>query len=290
MKTNIIKACSDLGVDIDGSDIGPMVIAENLKSDKINKTITINKPKCNKSNDKNDLKKNLKEVNIFSKEIYNSVIETINNNFFPITIGGDHSVVIGSALGSKKINKNIGIIWIDAHLDYNTFETTITGNLHGLPLASLNGICEDLTNFFDGEYYNPKNTVVVGYRSKESNKEQELNNIKEMGVTVFDNEDIKKLGIEYVMNKAIDIACNNTDGMHISYDLDVIDASFAPGVSVKEEDGINLKTAYKIVDILKENISSIKSFDLVEYNPKYDINNKTLNIALTVLNRILENK
>lgn len=290
MKINIINACSDLGVDVDGANIGPLLISKNLSNNKINEIITINKVECKKSKDPKDLKKNIKEVNIFNEELYNKVVETSSNKLFQLTIGGDHSIVIGSALGSQKINKNLGIIWIDAHLDYNTFETTITGNLHGLPLASLNGICEDLTKFYDGEFYNPKNTVVVGYRANETNKEQELNNIKMMGVTVFTNEDIKKYGIECIMDKAIKIASNNTSGIHISYDLDIIDEVFAPGVSVPEEDGINLDSAYKIVDILEENIDNIKSFDLVEFNPNYDKDNKTLNIALNIINRIIEKK
>lgn len=290
VKKNIICAESDLGVTVDGSNIGPSVIIKNLKNDDINKVIEVKKADCIKSKNKNDLKKNLNEVNDFNSRLYNNVLNTIKDNAFPITIGGDHSIAIGSALASQKMNKNLGIIWIDAHLDYNTFETTITGNLHGLPLASLNGICTLLTSFFDGIYYNPKNTVVVGYRAMEENKDQELNNIKEMGVTVFTDNDIKECGIEDIMNKAISIANDNTNGMHISYDLDVINPEYAPGVSVPEVGGIDDVTAYKIADILVNNIDKIKSFDLVEFNPSFDVDNKTLNIALNILDKIINNK
>ncbi len=290
MKKNIICAKSDLGVDVEGSNLGPSAIAKNLENIYINKIIEIDKSDCIKSKNKDDLKKNLNEVNDFNTRLYKSVLNTINENCFPITLGGDHSIAIGSALASQKINNNLGIIWIDAHLDYNTFETTITGNLHGLPLAAINGICTPLTYFFDGTYYNPKNTVIVGYRSMEKNKEDELNNIKKMGVTVFDDNDIKKYGIETIMNNAINIASNNTNGIHISYDLDVINPIYAPGVSVPEIGGIDNLTAYKIADILVNNINKIKSFDLVEFNPNFDIDNKTLNIALNILNKIIKNK
>lgn len=290
MKKDIICAESDLGVTVDGSNIGPSVIIKNLKNNNINKIIEIKKTDCIKSKNKDDLKKNLNEVNEFNTKLYNNVIDTIKNSIFPITIGGDHSIAIGSALASQKMNKNLGIIWIDAHLDYNTFKTTITGNLHGLPLASLNGICTPLTEFFDGVYYNPKNTIVVGYRAMEENKDQELNNIKEMGVTVFTDNDIKKYGINDIMNKAINIATNNTNGIHISYDLDVINPDFAPGVSVPEIGGIDDITAYEIADILVNNIDKIKSFDLVEFNPSFDVDDKTLNIALNILNKIINNK
>ena len=287
MKTTIICANSDLGLTTDGCDLGPKLISKNIVNKNI---INIDKENIKKSKDKNDLRKNLREVNVFNKKLYDAVLNTINSNKFPITIGGDHSIAIGSALGSKKINKNIGIIWIDAHLDYNTFETTITGNIHGLPLAALNGMCKDLTEFYNDEYFNPENTVVVGYRAMEENKEQELNNINKMGVTVFTNNDIKEYGIDYIMEKAFDIALNNTDGVHISYDLDIIDKSYAPGVSVPEPDGIDINTANRIKDILTSNINKIKSFDLVEFNPNFDIDNKTLNIATNIINDIISKK
>ena len=280
----IIGACTDLGVDVDGADKGPSTLINNLNYEN---SIVLNKPNCIKSHDENDLKKNLNEVNLFNKEVFNNVKEAINNGYFPITLGGDHSMAIGSALASRSINGNIGIIWIDAHLDYNTFETTITGNLHGLPLAAINGICPPLTEFTD-KYINPKNTVVVGYRAQESNKEAELTNIKRMGVTVFDDDYIKEHGIEHTINKAFEIALNGTNGVHISYDLDVIAEKFAPGVSVPELGGFDLNTAYKVRDILINNIDKIKSFDLVEFNPSNDIDNKTLNIALNIINSFLK--
>lgn len=289
MKINIINACSDLGVDVNGAQDGPLLISEKLKSDKIQNKITIVKNECKKSKDELDLRKNLKEVNEFNNKLFNEVSRTIKNNLFPITIGGDHSIAIGSALGSLNLNKNLGIIWIDAHLDYNTFETTITGNLHGLPLAAINGICEDLTPFTQN-FYNPLNTVVVGYRANEINKKQELDNINKMGVTVFTNEDINKYGIEYIMNEAIKIASNNTYGIHISYDLDVIDPKIAPGVSVPEFDGIDKQVALQIRDIICDNIDKIKSFDLVEYNPCFDKENITLELAIDIINKIIDTK
>ena len=161
-----ICGCSDLGVDVDGAQFGPTKLLENFKS--YNYSI-INRPECIKSNDPTDLKKNLKEVNQFNKTLFNEVKAVSESNILPISLGGDHSIVIASALGSKSVN-NIGIIWIDAHLDYNTFDTTITGNLHGLPLAAINGLCNELTRFTNN-FINPKNTVVVGYRSMEENEQ-----------------------------------------------------------------------------------------------------------------------
>lgn len=289
MKINLINANSDLGLTINGSDKGPRLIENKIDKSKINKIYNINKENILKSTDKNDLKKNLKAVNNINKKIYDKVLETINENSFPITIGGDHSVAIGSALASNK-NNNLGIIWLDAHLDYNTFKTTTTGNLHGLPLAAINGIVKELTNFYDGKHYNPLNTCIVGYRSLEDNREIEFNNAKEQNVTVFDNTYINNYGIKKALNNAIQIASKGTDGIHISFDIDLIDEKYAPGVSVPEKNGINLSQVDEILSILNNNKDKIKSFDLVEFNPNNDINNKTLDIACNIINKIIDIK
>ena len=277
----IIEAKSDLGLHIDGANLGPSLITTNIDN-----KISIEKKNCIKSTNPNDLKKNLKEVNNFNTKLYNTVIDVLNNNKFPITIGGDHSIAIASSLASKSKN-NIGIIWIDAHLDYNTFETTITGNLHGLPLAAVNGLAKDLTPFTD-DFINPKNTVVVGYRAKEDNAQVEIDNILNAGGTIFTTDDIKKYGVKKIMEDAIKIANNNTDGIHISFDLDFIDPIDAPGVSVPEVDGIDKKTALEVIHYLN-NTHNIKSFDIVEYNPLNDKDNVTLDIAKEILDYVINN-
>lgn len=289
MKINIIGACSDMGVEVCGSEKGPKVLIDNLNNDKINEKIIIDKPDSIKSTDKNDLRKNLKEVNFVNEKIFNTVANTIKNNIFPITLGGDHSIAIASALASNSINKNLGIIWIDAHLDYNTFDTTITGNLHGLPLAAINGLCKDLTPF-SNSFYNPKNTVIVGYRAKEENRQIEIDNVINAGGTIFSEEDIEKYGLDVVLEKAFSIALNNTNGVHISFDLDVINPTVAPGVSIPEVGGLSEEEAYKVMDTLIDHKEVIKSLDLVELNPLNDIDNKTYKIAMNLLNKYIEKK
>ena len=280
---NFISACSDLGVHVFGSEKGPLELTPNFNI----KNYIIEKENIKKSLNSNDLRKNEKHINIFTKKVFDTALNILNDNKTPLLIGGDHSCVIGNALASQNHYKNIGIIWVDAHLDYNTFETTITGNIHGLPLASINGLCEDLTNFITTNHINPKNTVVVGYRSKELNADVELNNVKKSGVTVFTTEDIKNEGPTNIMKKAIKIASNNTNGIHISLDLDVIDPNIAPGVSIPEYDGISDIDMYLIVDEMLKHKNFVRSIDLVELNPDNDIDNKTKNIALNILNRII---
>lgn len=281
---NFISACSDLGVHVYGSEKGPLQLTSNFNI----KNYIIEKDNIEKSLDPNDLRKNEEYINKFTKKVFNTALNILENNKTPLLIGGDHSTVIGSALASQKYNENIGIIWVDAHIDYNTFETTITGNIHGLPLASINGLCKDLTNFITNNYINPKNTVVVGYRAKEENAKEEYDNIKKTGVTVFTTEDIKNIGADKIMKKAIEIASNNTNGIHISLDLDVIDPLIAPGVSIPELDGINDNDMYVIVDEMLNHKDIVKSIDLVELNPINDINNQTKDIALNILNKIIK--
>ena len=288
---DIINANTDLGVHVDGARLGPdkltedLIIKNNIRG--IYKIYANEENKENKPEDKDNKKKNLEQINVFNKQVYDTVKNTIERGNFPVTLGGDHSLVIGSALASIAKNKNMGIIWIDAHGDYNTFDTTITGNIHGLPLAAIDGYEKNyLTDFHDGSFYKPENTVIVGGRDIDP---LEIENIKDAGVTVFTTEEIHKRGMSAVMEDAIAIATKGTDGMHISYDLDVIDPKICPGVSVSAVDGINLDEAYDAVDSIIKHKAFLKSLDIVEYNPERDIDNKTKNIAKTILESIINN-
>lgn len=285
---DIIGACSDLGVHVDGAKLGPEILEKNLNQKNINKIINIKANNIKKELDKNNLKKNLNEINIFNQKLYTEVLNSLNNNNFPLTLGGDHSIAIASALASIKKYNNLGIIWFDAHGDFHTFESTISGNIHGLPFAAIcNYEKKDLADFHNGNFYNLKNAVLVGGR--DIDKPGEINNLKNAGVTIFTTEDIRNLGIDYVYNKAFEIASNGTNGVHVSYDLDVIDPNIAPGVSIPAVDGINLEEAYSFADYMIKNKEKIKSIDLVELNPLRDIENKTEKIAKKILNDLIKN-
>lgn len=287
MKPIILGVESDLGVHIDGAKYGPTFILNDIKSMYNNEVIEIkSNPNYIKSKDSNDLRKNENEINSLNKSVYKIITKKISEEYFPITIGGDHSISIASALGSAKKYENIGIIWIDAHTDYNTFDTTITGNIHGLPLATITGYgCKELRTFHNGSTINPANCVVVGARSIDKD---ELINVKKSGITVFSTEDIRCNGVNEIMSKAFEVAGNNTNKIHISFDLDIIDPSYAPGVSVPEIEGITDEEAIKIINFIAKNIEKVSAFDIVEFNPLFDINNKTKNIASNLLTTILK--
>ena len=288
---DIIAACSDMGVHINGSNLAPEILINNINISNKNKIKNIKKIIKNNSYEKdfnkNNKEKNLIAVNEFNNRLYNKIIDTVNNDFFPLTIGGDHSIAIASTLASIKKYNNLGIIWFDAHGDFNTFETTTTGNIHGLPFAALTNFEKKLlTEFHNDNYYNPKNAVLVG--ASDIDKPYELQNLLDAGVTIFTAEDIKNKGAEIIYNKAFEIASAGTNGIHISYDLDVIDPSIAPGVSIPTNNGITLEDAYLFVNYIIKNKDNIKSLDLVEFNPLTDINKKTEKIASHILNELIE--
>ena len=275
MKIDVINALCDLGVDVDGASLGPKKLKEKIiNNEYINNIIDVFCDCSNKDHNPDNLEKNYDEL--------------IRENKV-LTIGGDHSIAVSSALASIKKEDNLGIIWIDAHADYNTFETTITGNLHGLPLATIDGLNNRLSLFHDGNYYDPKKTVIVGYRSEEVNKEEEINNLKDAGVTFFTTEELNTIGIENVISKAFKIASNNGNNkVHVSYDLDFIDPNVAPGVSIPEVNGPTKEQAISVCKNVLKYINNISSFDIVEFNPLNDIDDKTLNIALEIFNLVIE--
>lgn len=284
---DIINACTDLGVAVNGAFKGPEILTKNLDKENISNIYSVYADEENKEFEKDNKRKNLKKLNEFNEKLYNTVLKSIDNNKFPFTIGGDHSLVIASALASINRNKSLGIIWIDAHGDFNTFDTTITGNIHGLPLAAIAGYeKKELVYFHNGNHYKYENTVIVGGRDIDP---LEMENLKDAGVKVFTTEDIRKNGMDKIMEEAIAIACTGTNGMHISYDLDVIDPKIAPGVSVPAVDGINLDEAYIAVDMIIRHKDKLKSLDLVEYNPLCDIDDKTKIIARSILEKLIDN-
>ncbi len=242
-------------------------------------------PNIIKSRNFGDRRKNEYDVEKFNSALYKAIVEKSKEEYFPILIGGDHSVAIASALASAKVNTDVGIIWIDAHTDYNTFETTITGNIHGLPLAAITGYkCNELRYYHDGKVIQPSRTVIIGARSID---DAEKDNLRYAGVTVFSTQDIKEKGIDAIMDEAFKIAGYKTKGIHVSYDIDVIDPYVAPGVSIPEYDGISEEEAMKINEYLVKHMKDILSFDLVEFNPLRDQDRRTEQIALNILTQII---
>lgn len=286
MKSILIGAGSDLGVHIDGARLGPKRLLDDLASFHKGESILLEQDNSIiKSRGLADKRKNEIPLQEFNKKLYEIELNYLENGYFPITIGGDHSIAIASILASAKKRETLGLIWFDAHTDYHTFETTTTGNIHGLPLAAVNGYkCRELTSFHSGNFIPSKNTVIIGARSIDR---LEKENIKYSGVTVFTTEDIKNQGIEAIITQTFAIAGEKTNGIHISYDLDLLSPEIVTGVSVPAEDGLTEEEGMLLLNESLKYIEKITSFDLVEFNPTRDVKRKTEQIAVNILAKTL---
>ncbi len=287
MKTVVIGAGSDLGVHIDGASLGPVQLMNDIKSFYQGESeLFIQDKDIIKSRNLSDRRKNEYEIDKYNTKLYNYIVEKMKSEYFPILVGGDHSVAAASALASSKIYDNIGIIWFDAHPDYNTFDTTVTGNIHGLTLAAITGYKNhELRYFHDGNIIQTSKAVVVGARSID---DWEKDNIKYSGITVFTDQDIKEKGLAAVVEEAFRIATERTKGVHISFDLDLLDPEIAPGVSVPEFDGLSENDALEINKLILKHLDQVVSYDLVEFNPLRDKDRKTEQIALNLLAQIIK--
>ena len=205
----------------------------------------------------------------------------IDSGYMPLVLGGDHSISIGTMAGLKKIhNGNTGVIWIDAHGDFNTAETSPTGNIHGMPLAVASGRGhKDLLSLGPSPTVSEKNCVVIAAREIDENEAKLL---KESKVTVFTMMDIMKKGIMDVATEAIKIAGNGVDHIHVSFDVDSLDPKEAPGTGTQVPGGLH----YREVALLLETISKcgkVSSFEMVEINPALDMYNQTAELAVELL-------
>lgn len=213
------------------------------------------------------------------------VYDTLRGGAFPLVIGGDHSLGLGSASGVGKCYDDFGIIWLDAHGDLNTSETSPSGNIHGMPLSALMGMgSEELVNIYAlGNKVNPQNVFLVGTRSLD---EGELELIRNEQLSIYTMETIRLKGMSFV---AEDIKRKLKErkirNVHFSIDVDSIDPRFAPGTGTCVPEGLMPDEFYDFVDkILSTNL--VKSLDLVELNPDLDTNDLTTNLCLRIIDYI----
>jgi len=195
----------------------------------------------------------------------------------PVVLGGDHSLGIGSVSGASnhyhREGKRIGLIWFDAHGDFNTPETTPSGNIHGMSLAVLHGHGDaDLVNLGGrGPKQDPRHTVLIGVRDLDP---PERDALRRSGITVFTIREIDERGMRDVASEAVRIAGAGTAGIHLSFDLDVVDPEDAPGTGTPVDGGISYREAHLAMEIIGD-LADIVSVDLVEVNPLLDQRNAT---------------
>ncbi|WP_163102525.1 arginase [Peribacillus alkalitolerans] len=232
--------------------------------------------------------RNLKSVAEGNTKLAEQVDQVISNGSFPLVLGGDHSIAIGTIAGVAKHYQNLGVIWYDAHGDLNTSETSPSGNIHGMPLAVSLGLGDPtLTNILGyAPKIKPENVVIIGARSLDEG-EREL--IKEIGIKVYTMHEIDRMGMAKVMEEAISYLKGKTDGVHLSLDLDGLDPADAPGVGTPVLGGISYRESHLAMEMLAE-AQLITSAEFVEVNPILDEKNKTATVAVALMGSLFGEK
>ncbi|MGK7378691.1 arginase [Planococcus sp. 1R117A] len=234
--------------------------------------------------------RNLKVVTDATEALGAKVFEVAEAGNFPLVLGGDHSIAIGTLAGISERHENLGVIWYDAHADMNTSETSPSGNIHGMPLAASFGLGhEQLTNI---RGYSPKvkpeNIVIIGARSVDPG-EREL--IKERGIRVYSMHELDKMGMNAVIDDAIQYLKEErrTDAVHLSLDLDGIDPMYTPGVGTPVPGGITYRESHLAMELLHD-AGIITSAEFVEVNPILDEKNRTADVAVALIGSLLGEK
>ncbi len=283
-KVSIIGFPMDLGAGRRGVDMGPSALriaGLQKKLEKLGYTVKdtgdIKIEIMERQKIRNPKLKYLNEILKTSKTLAARVEKTLENGDFPLCIGGDHSMALGTIAGissyCKKRKLKLGVIWIDAHSDMNTEETTPSGNIHGMPLAASIGLGnEKLVNLYG---FAPKlkaeNCALIGIRSVD---DAEKINIRKVKIPVYTMSDIDKTGIYRIMVKVLKNFKEKVDHIHVSFDVDSVDPSVAPGVGTPVPGGLSYREAHLIMESIAE-CGCMSSLEVTEVNPMLDHRNKT---------------
>jgi arginase len=226
--------------------------------------------------------KYLKEITDTCTKEAELVVKALEGDAIPIVLGGDHSIAMGTVSGVaefyRRKRQRIGLLWIDAHTDINTPDSSPSGNVHGMPLGAIMGLFESpLTDLYGfSPKVQPQNCVLVGIRDVD---EHERLNIRKSGVHVFTMRDIDERGMRTVMEEALRLAGRGTVGYHVSLDLDWIDPEDAPGVGTPVWGGATYREGHLAMEIIADH-GRMLSFEMVEVNPVLDERNQTAELAV----------
>jgi arginase len=283
-KIRIIGVPMDLGASRRGVDMGPSALRvaglqSHLKQlgrqvEDIG-NIVVKQPEEQHYGVKNA--KYLEEIADTCKGLAEAVEKTMAEGAIPFVLGGDHSIAVGTTAGVaahfNKASKRVGLIWLDAHGDMNTPESSPSGNVHGMPLASIMGYGPPELIELAGikPMVEPRNVVLVGVRDLDA-KERRL--VKESGVRIFTMRDIDERGMQEIMAAALRQAIDDTDGIAISLDMDFVDPADAPGVGTPVRGGVTYREAHLALEMIADSRSMV-SFEIVEINPVIDVHNTT---------------
>lgn len=286
----VIGAPSDLGANIRGANMGPASIRiANLKNrveQQGYRVIDLGDIEVPIRESLSAAQQELKYLNPI-KDVCLSLAKTteaiLDRQHIPVILGGDHSVAIGSIAGLlahfRKRQKNLGLIWIDAHADVNIPATSPYGNIHGMPLAVLIGQGHpELTDICTFKL-NPKNCVLIGIRDIDGAEKKIL---RDSGIVFYTMRDLDEKGMFTVMREAIAHASKGTAGIHVSFDMDGIDPRYSPGVSTPVSGGLTLREAHLSMEMLSET-QNLVSIEFMELNPFHDVGAQSANLVVDLL-------
>ncbi len=236
--------------------------------------------------------KYLNEILASSENTAKAVKEILGEETFPIILGGDHSVAIGTFSGISSFfhskQKEIGLLWFDAHADINTHESSLSGNIHGMPLAALLGYGKAQLVNLEGfaPKLNPKFCAHVGARDLDLGEKRR---IRELGLrdNFFTMSDIDRRGMVACVEDALEIVSKAPGGFAVTFDVDIIDPRFAPGSGTLVRGGITYREAHLALEIIAEHNGKMRSFEIVEVNPILDKDNITIELAVELILSVL---
>ncbi len=288
----IIGAPVDLGASRRGVDMGPSAmricqLGEKLQAlgYKVSDIGNIIVPIAESIDQGNPKCKYKKEILSACRELKKQVKNSLTEGYTPLVLGGDHSIAMGSTAGVSEYyaenDQKVGLIWFDAHGDINLPETSPSGNIHGMPVAHILGLGDsDLKSL---SHFSPmldkKNLVMIGLRDLDLG-EKEL--LKKLEIKVFTMSDIDKGNLSAIMNEAIEVASSGTAGFHVSFDMDWLDPSVAPGVGTAVSGGATYRESHLVMECLAES-KSMLSLEITEVNPILDYANRTAQCAVELI-------
>jgi arginase len=227
----------------------------------------------------------LGEIARASRLMCNKVERIVRKGHFPLVLGGDHSISVGTvsaiAMAARREGKKVGLLWVDAHGDINTPETSPSGNIHGMPVAALLGEGpEELTAIGGaGPKVDPRNLAMVAIRSLDDGEKVRR---KRHGVQVHTMSEVDRIGIDEVMREALARVTDGTDRVHVSFDLDAVDPTVAPGVGTPVKGGLDYREAHLLMEMLSDS-GVMTSLEVVEANPILDERNASAAFAVELV-------
>ena len=291
-KISIVGVPMDLGADRRGVDMGPSALRYADLNEKLQALgyevddlgdLDVIIPETRHFGDPHA--KYLKEIADACTHLANLVLEIHTDHRTPIVLGGDHSIAVGTISGMaesfRRQNTKIGLMWFDAHADFNTPQISPSGNVHGMPMAAIMGYGPiELTHIFGfSPKIQPERAVMIGIREVDP-QEREL--VKSSGVRVFTMKEIDRRGIGSVMDEALSIVTKDTDGFSVTLDADFLDPYESPGVATPVRGGADYREAHLAMEMVADTKKMV-SFEIAEINPILDVQNKTAHFGMELI-------